>query len=225
MISKLPPWVWLCAWILAFVAGMVNIVGLFGFQHQAITHLTGNTSMLAGALAALDGPAILRFAATIGSFMAGTALSGFIIQDSTLKLGRRYGVALFLEAVFLCLAVPLLNHRETCAASYAAALRVRTSKCDGEHLQRDSCAHNACFRNVHRPRYFSWSRVARLAGRCQAPAPVHIGHLRFSLRRYCRRSGISADWLLNAFYSRRIDGDRFARLRFLPDASRATGLT
>jgi uncharacterized membrane protein YoaK (UPF0700 family) len=120
MISKLPRWVWLCAWILAFIAGMVNIVGLLGFQHQAITHLTGNTSMLAGALAVLDWPAILRFAATIGSFIAGTALSGFIIQDSTLQLGRRYGVALFLEAVFLSLAVPLLNHRNVCGL-YAAA--------------------------------------------------------------------------------------------------------
>src|SRR5882757_82306 len=120
MISKLPRWVWLCAWILAFIAGMINIVGLLGFQHQAITHLTGNTSMLAGALAVLDWPSVLRFAATIGSFVAGTALSGFIIQDSALQLGRRYGVALFLEAAFLCLAVPLLNdHRTT--GLYAAA--------------------------------------------------------------------------------------------------------
>jgi uncharacterized membrane protein YoaK (UPF0700 family) len=48
--------------------------------------------------------------AVIVSFVAGTALSGFIIQDSTLKLGHSYGLALALESALLALAVPLLNH-------------------------------------------------------------------------------------------------------------------
>ncbi|MEY2407780.1 MAG: hypothetical protein QOF48_450 [Verrucomicrobiota bacterium] len=109
MISKFPRWVWAGAWGLAFVAGIVNVVGLLGFDHQAVTHLTGTTSMLAAALAALDGTAALRFAAIIGAFMAGTVLSGFLIQDSALQLGRRYGVALLLESILLCIAVPLLK--------------------------------------------------------------------------------------------------------------------
>ena len=108
MISKLSRWVWAGAWALAFVAGMVNVVGLLGFEHQAVTHLTGTTSMLAAALTARDGSAALHFAALIGSFVAGTVLSGFLIQDSTLQLGRRYGVALLLESLLLCVAVPLL---------------------------------------------------------------------------------------------------------------------
>lgn len=108
MISKLSRWVWAGAWALAFVAGIVNVVGLLGFEHQAVTHLTGTTSMLAAALAAFDGSAALHFAAIIGSFVAGTVLSGFLIQDSTLQLGRRYGVALLLESFLLCAAVPLL---------------------------------------------------------------------------------------------------------------------
>lgn len=109
MITKLPRWIWIGAWALAFVAGIVNVVGLLGFQHQAVTHLTGTTSMLAAAVASLDGAAILHFAAVIGSFLAGTVASGFIIQDSTLQLGRRYGIALLLESVLLCGAVPLLS--------------------------------------------------------------------------------------------------------------------
>jgi len=108
MISKLPRWVWVGAWALAFVAGIVNVVGLLGFEHQAVTHLTGTTSMLAAALASLDGAAALHFAAIIGSFTSGTVLSGFLIQDSTLQLGRRYGVALLFESILLCVAVPLL---------------------------------------------------------------------------------------------------------------------
>ena len=120
MISKLPRWIWAGAWALAFIGGIVNVVGLLGFEHQAVTHLTGTTSMLAAALAALDGAAALHFAAIIGSFMAGTVPSGFLIQDSTLQLGRRYGVALLLESVLLCIAVPLLN-RNSIFGLYSAS--------------------------------------------------------------------------------------------------------
>ena len=69
----------------------------------------------------------------IGSFIAGTVLSGFLIQDSTLQLGRRYGVALLLESLLLCVAVPLLkrNHhlRHLCRV-----VRLRPPERDGEHL-------------------------------------------------------------------------------------------
>ena len=105
---------------MAFIAGMVNVVGFLGFEHQAVTHLTGTTSMLAAAIAAMDGPAILHFLAILGSFMAGTLFSGFFIQDSTLQLGRHYGVALLLESLLLCVAVPLMQHHHM-AGLYAAA--------------------------------------------------------------------------------------------------------
>ncbi|MCF7789992.1 MAG: DUF1275 domain-containing protein [Prosthecobacter sp.] len=109
MISKLPRWVWYGAWVLAFIAGMVNVVGLFGVKQQAVTHLTGTTSMLAAAVAGLDFEGMRHFAAVIGSFLAGTVISGFIIQDSTLQLGQRYGVALLLGSFLLCGSVPLLQ--------------------------------------------------------------------------------------------------------------------
>ncbi len=111
MISQLPRWVWTGAWALAFIAGIVNVVGLLGFEHRAITHLTGTTSLLSAAIGTFDGPATLHFLAMILSFVAGTAISGFLIQDSTLKLGRRYGYALFLESALLAFAVPLLNRQ------------------------------------------------------------------------------------------------------------------
>ena len=110
MISKLPRWVWAGAWWLAFIAGMVNVVGFLGVNHQAVTHLTGTTSMLAAAVAGLDYEAMRHLAAAIGSFLAGTVISGFIIQDSTLQLGYRYGAALLLESLLLCAAVPLIQH-------------------------------------------------------------------------------------------------------------------
>lgn len=110
MISKLPPWIWPGAWTLALMAGIINVVGLLSFQRQPITHLTGTTTMLADALSRFDFQALLHFAVIIGSFMVGTMVSGYLVQDATLKLGRRYVAALWLEALLLALAIPLLQH-------------------------------------------------------------------------------------------------------------------
>lgn len=111
MLSKLPSWVWSGAWTLAFVAGFVNVIGLLGFEHQAITHLTGLTSMLASATAVGDSRAITVIAAVLLSFVFGCACSGFIIQDSTLSLDHRYGLVLVIETALFCFAVPLLHHQ------------------------------------------------------------------------------------------------------------------
>src|SRR5262245_27899044 len=120
MISRLPRWVWACAWELAFVAGMINVVGLLGFAGQPVSHLTGTTSMLGAALASGSAESALHFAAMIGFFVAGCVASGFIVRDSTLKLGRRYGAALLLVAVLLVVAIPLLE-RSSVWGMYAAA--------------------------------------------------------------------------------------------------------
>lgn len=120
MISKLPKWVWTGAWVLSFIAGSINVVGLLSFEHHAITHLTGNTSLLAAALARLQfGPA-RHVSALIMAFVAGCVLSGFLIQHSTLKLGRRYGVALLVESALLFASIPLMQ-RQGAYGIYLAA--------------------------------------------------------------------------------------------------------
>jgi len=110
MISRLPRWFWFCTWLLAFVAGILNVAGVLGFTHQTISHLTGSTSMLAVALGTSDLSAFLRFGMVIGSFLMGAVLSGFIIQTNALQLGRRYGVVLWLETIVICASVPLCRH-------------------------------------------------------------------------------------------------------------------
>src|SRR4051812_4224085 len=120
MISKLPRWVWIGAWVLAFIAGMINAVGFLSFERQAITHLTGTTTMLGVAIASSDATATLHFLAVIGSFLAGAVLSGCIIQDTALRLGGRYGVTLLLESLLLCAAVPMFN-RHSVYGFYLAA--------------------------------------------------------------------------------------------------------
>lgn len=118
---QLPRWVWIGAGSLACVAGMVNVVGYLGFEHQVITHLTGTTSLLAAALAHGDMRAAVHLSGVAVAFMAGAALSGLIIQDSTLQLGRRYGVALTIESLLLFMAVPLFKQHEIAGALLAAA--------------------------------------------------------------------------------------------------------
>jgi uncharacterized membrane protein YoaK (UPF0700 family) len=104
---RLPRWVWVGTGLLACAAGMVNVVGYLGFEHQAVTHLTGTTTLLGAALAAGDARALLRLGGVALAFVLGAALSGVIVQDSTLRLGRRYGVALVLESALLFAAIPL----------------------------------------------------------------------------------------------------------------------
>ena len=116
----LPRWVWIGAVALACVAGMVNVIGYLGFEHQAVSHLTGTTSLLGAAIAHGDLRSVIHLWGVLIAFCAGAMLSGLIIQDQTLKLGRRYGVALALEAALLLLAIPLFKQQQIWGALLAA---------------------------------------------------------------------------------------------------------
>lgn len=117
---RLPAWVWIGAVALACVAGMVNVVGYLGFEHQAVSHLTGTTSLLGAALVQHDWRTVAHLCAVVLAFCAGATLSGLILQDDTLRLGRRYGVALALEALLLAIAVPAFERVHLLGALLAA---------------------------------------------------------------------------------------------------------
>ncbi|MFC3815735.1 YoaK family protein [Lysobacter sp. GCM10012299] len=119
MISRLPTWGWLCAAGLSLVAGMVNAVGYLGFEQQAMAHLTGTTSQLGVAVAQGQAGVARELLLPIVSFVGGAMLSGLIVQDRTLRLGRCYGVALAIEAALLVAAVPLFESRQTAGAALA----------------------------------------------------------------------------------------------------------
>ncbi len=119
--SKLPGWVEFGAFVLVFIAGMINTVGLLGFQHQAISHITGTVALLSVALISQDAAVLLHLLLIVLAFMSGAALSGFIIQNATLKLGRRYGIALLLEAIMLGLALIALVHNSDSGHLFASA--------------------------------------------------------------------------------------------------------
>jgi uncharacterized membrane protein YoaK (UPF0700 family) len=108
-LHRLPRWAWFGTGILAFIAGLINAAGYLGFRHQSISNLTGNSSLLGIALGEADRGEAAHWAFTIAAFVIGAMLSGMIVQQSTLQLGRRYGVALILESTLLFAAVPLLD--------------------------------------------------------------------------------------------------------------------
>lgn len=117
MIRRLPRWVWIGGGMLAFVAGMVNVVGLLGFEHQAVSHLTATTSRLSAAAAVGDWRTILPMSGLVASFVGGAILSGWLIRGSALELGRHYATALLFET-FLLVAAYLLLRREDVLGMY-----------------------------------------------------------------------------------------------------------
>ena len=118
--DHLPVWVMLGACALACIAGMVNVVGYMGFEHQGITHLTGTTTQFGEALSGADWGASAQLAGMILAFVLGAAVSGAIIQDVQLRLGRRYGVALALESVLLFAAAAMFKQGSVAGPLLAA---------------------------------------------------------------------------------------------------------
>ncbi len=101
MISKLPKWIWVGGGILAFTAGIINVIAFLGFAHQAATHVTGLFSHLSIALFQLNTEQIKLALFVIFSFFFGAILSGAILQDAQLKMGRRYSLTLIIECLLL----------------------------------------------------------------------------------------------------------------------------
>ncbi|MGR5092620.1 YoaK family protein [Vibrio maritimus] len=125
MISKLPRWIESGAFILALLAGTVNAVGLMGFQHQAISHLSGTATLL-GTQLFNDWSAAGYLFAIVLSFLAGSAISGLFISNVSLKLGRQYEWLLCIESLFLFIAAYFLfqgSHMGTYFASAACGLQ------------------------------------------------------------------------------------------------------
>ena len=109
MISKLPPWVEIGGFVLALIAGAANAIGLLGFEHQAISHLTGIWTLLGLQISSLNWASVSHLGLIVASFVLGAALSGLIVRDAALQLGRRYGVALLAESLLLFGAMVALN--------------------------------------------------------------------------------------------------------------------
>jgi uncharacterized membrane protein YoaK (UPF0700 family) len=109
MINQLPRWVEIGGFCLALIAGSVNAIALLGFNHQGVSHLSGSSSQLGVELAQGQLGSALHLLMILLSFVIGAAVSGCVIGNQSLKLGRRYGVALLAESLVLLLAMLMLE--------------------------------------------------------------------------------------------------------------------
>lgn len=121
MIKKLPRWVETGGFLLAFVAGSINAVGLLEFSHQAVSHLTGTTSLLGTTLAMLELEAFLHLSVVVFGFVAGATLSGVLLEHPALKLGRHYGTVLVIESVLIYLTMLTLEQKSDIGHYLASA--------------------------------------------------------------------------------------------------------
>lgn len=121
MINKLPKWVEVGGFFLALCAGAINAIGLLGFKHQAVSHLTGTSTFLALEIAQNNSGEIVHLLLVIASFIAGAALSGVLIGNTALKLGRRYSVALIIESLLLLASMWYLNRNSLSGHFFASA--------------------------------------------------------------------------------------------------------
>lgn len=109
MINRLPRWVEVGGFALALIAGFVNAIALLDFNHQGVSHLSGSSSQLGVELGQGNWTMAMHLLMIVLSFVLGSAISGFVVGNESLKLGRRYGAALLMEAASLFLAMYLLE--------------------------------------------------------------------------------------------------------------------
>ncbi|MFT3929513.1 MAG: YoaK family protein [Spongiibacteraceae bacterium] len=121
MINKLPKWVEVGGFFLALCAGAINAIGLLGFKHQAVSHLTGTSTFLALEIAQSNIGEILHLLGVIASFVGGAAFSGLLIGNTALKLGRRYSLALIIESLLLLISMWFLNNNSSSGQFFASA--------------------------------------------------------------------------------------------------------
>lgn len=97
----LPRWIVVGGFTLTCIAGAINAVGFLGIHHQALSHMSGTGTILSTELALGRFAGAFHAALVLGWFFLGSVLSGMIIRQSTLRAGRRYGVALACESLLL----------------------------------------------------------------------------------------------------------------------------
>lgn len=120
-LQQLPSWIQIGAFLLAFNAGMLNVMGLITVLHQSISHMTGNVSLLAIALWNLQFDTILYLGLITLSFVLGSFYSGLILGNATVTLGRHYGTPLTLVSLFILLCWWFLPYFPRYALLWAAA--------------------------------------------------------------------------------------------------------
>ena len=118
--ERTPVWILAGGFFLTLGAGAVNAVGYLSMHRQGISHLTGTVSLVSVGVASSHIRTTVVALSIAVSFFVGAFLSGCIIRQSALHMGRRYGVVLTLEAVLLCASIPFFQSGSLIGDSLAA---------------------------------------------------------------------------------------------------------
>ncbi len=105
--------------LLAALAGYINTIFL-SLYLLPVSHLSGTLSRFSLDIGKNDWGDLGQISGIIVGFLFGAMLSGLIIGNSTVQLGRRYGVVLLLEGLFLALSAWLLHVSPVLAVSLAS---------------------------------------------------------------------------------------------------------
>ncbi|MEZ6064463.1 MAG: YoaK family protein [Planctomycetaceae bacterium] len=121
MTAKLPHWIEASGFGLAAVAGAVNAIGVLSLQQQPVSHVTGTTTALSLSLVHQNSSLLTHSLMVLLAFTLGAIVSGAIIENAVLKLGRRYSMAFLLESALLATAMLLLGQSSVTGHYFAAA--------------------------------------------------------------------------------------------------------
>lgn len=113
-------WVYGGGAALAGVAGYVNTI-LLSIYHAPVSHMSGAVSTLGYDLESGNSAHVLQIIGMVGGFLAGAVASGVIVGGTTLSPGRRYGVALMVEAVLFAIGAWLVIGKHLAGLSFFAA--------------------------------------------------------------------------------------------------------
>ncbi|WP_087021169.1 YoaK family protein [Thaumasiovibrio subtropicus] len=128
MLTRIPLWILLGAVLLAFSAGSINAIALLTFSNNAASHVTGTITQAMNSLVhdTASDSTTHYLLSIVGMFLLGAVTSGVIVKNEALRQGRRYGIALFIEAIALYAATYYFyQHRLTgeLLASFACGLQ------------------------------------------------------------------------------------------------------
>tara|TARA_R110002073_G_scaffold104622_5_gene236725 strand:+ start:43657 stop:44337 length:681 start_codon:yes stop_codon:yes gene_type:complete len=104
---------------LAGIAGYINTL-IIALGAPPVTHLTGTISRWSSDVGRGDMIDAQLIAGLVVAFLLGAICSGVIIGSSTLHIGRRYGLAILIEAGLLSLAAFFIDQSLITGAMFAA---------------------------------------------------------------------------------------------------------
>lgn len=105
---------------LAGIAGYINTL-VIALGAPPVTHLTGTISRLSSDVGIGNLDDALMVSGLVAAFVLGAVCSGVVIGSSTLHIGRRYGIAVLIEAALLAIAALTIDHSLITGAMLTAA--------------------------------------------------------------------------------------------------------